>query len=235
MVASTKMLPNQTGRRRVQHRFDLNLDKKDEYQLHEIIRSLKKKRSFLGVVRDGIRLVLDLRQGQTDVLCELFPWVFEQATPVSERDAILRSQFEELKLLICQRAAVPAPQPTPQITDSNALVIKEKTISEDFNPTWSLTIKLTSMAGNFAGLTPEMIWYGIRKGLINVQSALDDKLLTYETIAQGVKAGKVNKDKLPKTTAKEVGKLLSMGAPKKIASSSIELSEPNFDGIEVDL
>ena len=114
MVAGTKMLPVQAGRRRVQHRFDLNLNKADEHQLHEMIRSLKKKRSFLGVIRDGVRLILDLRLGRTEVLQELFPWVLEQAITVTDEignQDMLKSQFEELKSLIAQKTSSPAPGP----------------------------------------------------------------------------------------------------------------------------
>lgn len=36
---------------------------------------LKQVRKFSEAVRDGLRLIRDLRAGSLDVLCELFPWV----------------------------------------------------------------------------------------------------------------------------------------------------------------
>lgn len=224
MVARAKVLSDRMGRRRVQHRFDLNLNKEDEYQLDEMIQSLKKKRSFLGVIRDGIRLILDLRQGQTEVLRELFPWVLEQEI-----------QFEELKQLVMQRTALqPASSSLNISDDEDDVVVKERAISDDFNPGWNLPLRMASMAGNFSMLTPEMIWYGIRNGLINVQSALQDGLLTYQQIAEGINAGKINKEKLPKAIVKEVDILLGAGGPKKIAGADVEFSEPDYDDIEID-
>lgn len=59
------------------YRFSFWLDckKDDELLLAETVDNLKRNRSFTATIRDGIRLISDLRAGQLDVLFELFPWV----------------------------------------------------------------------------------------------------------------------------------------------------------------
>lgn len=60
---------------RGRYMFWLDFNKDEELLLAEIIDELKRKRSFIKTLRDGIRLICDLRQGKVDVLFELFPWV----------------------------------------------------------------------------------------------------------------------------------------------------------------
>jgi len=55
--------------------FWLDIQREDENYLAETIENLKERRSFAKTIRDGIRLIVDLRQGNTDVLAELFPWL----------------------------------------------------------------------------------------------------------------------------------------------------------------
>lgn len=56
-------------------RFTFWLDDKKptEADIAETIPALKSQRSFAKTIRDGIRLIVDLRNGNTDVLFELFP------------------------------------------------------------------------------------------------------------------------------------------------------------------
>ncbi|MGB7341462.1 MAG: hypothetical protein WBC91_21375, partial [Phototrophicaceae bacterium] len=58
-----------------QFRFWLNAKSRQDQTLIELVNQLKNKRSFTQTIRDGIRLVCDLRNGKLDVLFELFPWV----------------------------------------------------------------------------------------------------------------------------------------------------------------
>lgn len=58
---------------RVVHHFWLNLNKDIENTLDVAVRELKKQRLFAETVRDGLRLILDLRAGSFTVLFELFP------------------------------------------------------------------------------------------------------------------------------------------------------------------
>ena len=57
------------------YRFNFWLDsqKDDELLLMEDIDALKRQRLFSQTIRDGIRLMMDLRRGSFDVLIELFP------------------------------------------------------------------------------------------------------------------------------------------------------------------
>lgn len=55
--------------------FWLDLDKPDQLKLAEDIETLKADRHYSKTIRDGIRLIIDLRAGRTDVLFELFPWM----------------------------------------------------------------------------------------------------------------------------------------------------------------
>lgn len=57
------------------YRFSFWLDsrKSDEKGLHQLVNNLKAERQFTSAIRDGLRLICDLRAGNTDVLYELFP------------------------------------------------------------------------------------------------------------------------------------------------------------------
>jgi len=55
--------------------FWLNDTKSDENELIGQVYELKRQRSFTATIRDGMRLITSLRDGDLDVLFELFPWV----------------------------------------------------------------------------------------------------------------------------------------------------------------
>lgn len=58
---------------RKQYTFWLNYDKPEQLNIAERIDVLKERRQYSSTVRDGLRLVDDLREGNVDVLLELFP------------------------------------------------------------------------------------------------------------------------------------------------------------------
>jgi len=58
---------------RFKFQFWLDANKDDELLLMEEIDHLKSQRSFTKTIRDGIRLIVDLKRGNYDVLFELFP------------------------------------------------------------------------------------------------------------------------------------------------------------------
>lgn len=60
---------------RLMYRFWLNIAKPAEEVIADKIEILKNERLFSQTIRDGIRLICDLRDGRLDVLFELFPWV----------------------------------------------------------------------------------------------------------------------------------------------------------------
>ena len=132
------------SRFRLQYKFWLDLNKPHEKELAELIEDLKEQRSFSGVVRDGIRLIVDLWHGNLDVLLELFPGVetafyerFQQQQPVPE--VAIHEQLARLESLLLQQGNTPVatansgpkPMNVPQIagpTDDGAedlIVIKK--------------------------------------------------------------------------------------------------------------
>jgi hypothetical protein len=60
---------------RLKFMFWLDMNKSDEAELAEEIESLKEQRLFTETLRDGIRLICDLRAGRTDRLFAMFPWL----------------------------------------------------------------------------------------------------------------------------------------------------------------
>ncbi len=71
-----RRIPVKTGR--VVHHFWLNIWNEPENVLDNEMRELKKQRKFAETVRDGLRLILDLRAGSLVVLFELFPHLQER-------------------------------------------------------------------------------------------------------------------------------------------------------------
>lgn len=65
-------------RHRLQFQFWLNTKNKADDELALELLALKQQRRYTATIRDGIRLVMDLRRGRLGVLRELFPWVLEQ-------------------------------------------------------------------------------------------------------------------------------------------------------------
>lgn len=56
----------------------LCLDKAEEYDLlHRIIPELKTQRAYSAAIRDGLRIMWELRQGKTDHLLKSFPFLRE--------------------------------------------------------------------------------------------------------------------------------------------------------------
>lgn len=64
-----------TERYRMRFDFQLNVSKEDEHAIAEQIAMLKQQGLYSKTVRDGIRLVSDLRDGKLDILFDQFPWV----------------------------------------------------------------------------------------------------------------------------------------------------------------
>jgi len=60
---------------RLRFTFWLDVNKSDEAKIAETVEDLKQDRLFAHTVRNGIRLITSLRDGNLDVLFELFPWV----------------------------------------------------------------------------------------------------------------------------------------------------------------
>ena len=92
-------------RPRKEFKFWLYHDRDEDSRLMEFIQYCKSTRQFARVVRDGIRLIWSLREGNTRILFELFPHLERQFNPDAED---LIAQFRDMLL---QNRNVPAPQP----------------------------------------------------------------------------------------------------------------------------
>lgn len=100
---------------RMKFMFWLDSAKPDEDRLIEQVEQLKQNRLFTRTLRDGIRLICDLRAGNIEVLMELFPWVREamqQPAPVST-DQRLQEQIARLEALLLAQGNVPVQRAEP--------------------------------------------------------------------------------------------------------------------------
>lgn len=108
------------SRFRLRHIFWLDVNKPDEAELAETISYLKEQRSFAATIRDGIRLVCDLRAGRLDVLLELFPWMAKELSashPSDSSTSKLERQLERLEQMMLYQGSSstkPAPPGSPK-------------------------------------------------------------------------------------------------------------------------
>lgn len=96
---------------RLMYRFWLDMGKTNEEAIADQIELLKNERSFTQTIRDGIRLIVDLRQGNTDVLFELFPLIREKlqttASGSNGGNGVTKRDIERLEGLILQHGTPP--------------------------------------------------------------------------------------------------------------------------------
>lgn len=171
--------------KRLRFTFWLDMHKADENQLAEWIDSLKEKRLFSQTIRDGIRLILDLRKGRTEVLRELFPWVLEQSDSKPNYDQLTADELKQHlarleRLLLDHKPAdappmLPAPRPAKPADDGIELEIKAATSDE--NPTFNLMISMMGLTGKWEDLPSEVLEYGLKKGRVpaHVQTLLKSR------------------------------------------------------------
>src|SRR3990167_11531903 len=76
-ASSPNKMPKSKAQR-MQQVFWLNVSDHSQQWLQKQIKALKQERQYSRAVRDGLRLFLDLRDGNLDVLFELFPFVKER-------------------------------------------------------------------------------------------------------------------------------------------------------------
>jgi hypothetical protein len=91
-------------------KFWLNILNDADYEIAEFLEFSKRRREYTGLIRDGVRLILSLRQGRTDVLFELFPWLRAEVSTLSPQvshSTVLQHQLERLEQLMLQQGAVP--------------------------------------------------------------------------------------------------------------------------------
>ncbi len=139
-------------RYRVQYKFWLNQYDEEENRVSQIIEWLKLDRDFVGAIRDGLRLIWDLRSGGVGVLLELFPDIRQRLAvpepPKSDPDEDeIKRQIAELKRLIIETGItkdaplVAGPKklpglqpmmklPEPNYDDEDTVVIRKNTSDE---------------------------------------------------------------------------------------------------------
>ena len=93
---------------RLKFMFWLDMTKEDELWLADAIEDLKQKRQFSQTIRDGIRLIRDLKAGRTEVLFSMFPWLAQDlAEPApNTTDALLRHELDQLRELILTQGSM---------------------------------------------------------------------------------------------------------------------------------
>lgn len=82
---------------RKRYEFWLNLNAETEYEIAEIADELKAQRGYASAIRDGLRMVWELRQGRVDTLVKLFPWIVERFQPQQDTSE-LAALVEQFKL-----------------------------------------------------------------------------------------------------------------------------------------
>lgn len=102
------------GRFRLQYKFWLDINQTGDACLADEIEELKEKRQFARTIRDGLRLIIDLRRGNTDVLCELFPLIGERLNQGHSGEVI--AILDEVKTLLGSNGNGGGRWSPPQIT-----------------------------------------------------------------------------------------------------------------------
>lgn len=134
--------------------FWLNDKRAEDWSLNELIAQLKKpakgQGQFTRAIREGIRLWVSLRDGQIDVLLELFPWVREALTkptlitPVHSGAGQLDEIKSMLELVVKQQSSsgyiiqsssptTPKPLPAPPVAEvKTAALVSADEIASNF-------------------------------------------------------------------------------------------------------
>lgn|SRR5690606_658245 len=82
---------------RLKFMFWLDMNKSDEAELAEEIEFLKEQRLFSETLRDGIRLICDLRAGRTDRLFAMFPWLISEIDRQADANTqTIQQEFDRL-------------------------------------------------------------------------------------------------------------------------------------------
>ncbi|MBZ0294675.1 MAG: hypothetical protein K8L99_19070 [Anaerolineae bacterium] len=96
---------------RFRFNFWLDCNKDSELLLADEIDQLKRQRSFTAAIRDGLRLIIDLRAGRLDVLFDLFPWVraefLEYIQSQTPPPTDLKQQLQRLEKLLLEQGNQP--------------------------------------------------------------------------------------------------------------------------------
>lgn len=105
---------------RLMFKFWIDIDKPDEEGIADLIEYLKTNRLFAKTIRNGIRLICDLRDGNTDVLLELFPHLRLQGLQET-RDRVGGDEFARLEKAVLNLADKVDTQGMKPISTSNGI------------------------------------------------------------------------------------------------------------------
>lgn len=169
---------------RVMQKFWLDVTKPDENELLNYIHTLKNPQtrggsrySFAATIRDGLRLIRDLRAGKVDVLIELFPWIEElliaKTAAAPRQESPIFSQLERLEKLLLAQGNVPISRldsgKWAQKSDDDLIVesIQPAQNKRDNNSGWNMIIAATLQnLGHCNALGAEIRAYGVRTNRI---------------------------------------------------------------------
>lgn len=99
-------------RKQKQYKFTLSVRDKHNREVKKIVDFLAGKGVLSQAVRDALRLLNDLRRGNTKVLLELFPDIVEKlCPPTPKNDDDLKREIAELKLMFVQQRQLPQGDP----------------------------------------------------------------------------------------------------------------------------
>lgn len=104
--------------------FWLDVAKPEQHELAEYLEQMKHERLFAKTIRDGIRLIRDLRAGNVTVLVELFPALAERLQP-PQHTAELASLVDQFKAMMHTAPVMPSglPIPLPNFDDSQPVKV----------------------------------------------------------------------------------------------------------------
>lgn len=215
---------------RMQFVFWLNVQNELEATIAEEIEALKQARSFVATVRDGIRLVQDLRRGNTTVLEELFPWIAERYSNDNPSIDAVVDQLARLEERLAQQGsqALPAPRnkqlPPPSAPTLDDIEIK-KAGKSDENVAFNLRLSAYGLGGmKLVELGRDVVEYGIKK-----------RKLPETAMQQYEKELAARGDVAPaKPAPKEATEAEKPQGLKKIAGADVALAAPVFDDIDFD-
>lgn len=97
-----------------QFKFSLSIHDKHDRAVRKIVEGLRKRGKLSQSIRDGLRLINDLRRGRTKVLLELFPDILEKLCPPEPKtDDDLKQKIAllELRQQQLEQRQIDAPEP----------------------------------------------------------------------------------------------------------------------------
>ena len=196
-----------------QYQFWLDLNKEAESQIAEAINRLKEHRLYSATIRDGIRLVCSLRNGDSSVLLELFPWVKEalsdcsndaspEPSPAQLQNTIENTVKAALETHIprylptgsLQRPAARGPAPG-DVLDLPTLEVTPAAKDERNSSTWNFMLSSATLLGNLDSLPSNVIQYGLEVGRfqeaisVQAQKILDGRNRIPPKVIHAVESG----------------------------------------------